>query len=90
MDGRKQHKKAVARYVTSPTFSTDSVITTATIDTHERSDDSICGIPGAFFSAYMDKDIKMVLSVRLVEIMVNIATQIYRQHMMYGKVSPVL
>ena len=38
----------------------------------------------------MDKDVKMVLSVRLVELMVNIETQIYINHVVYEKLRPIL
>ena len=37
----------------------------------------ICSIPGAFLSADIDKDVKMSLCGRLVEMVVNIAPQIY-------------
>ena len=68
-----------------PTVSTDSTPTTAKIDAHEGCNVRICGIPGAFLSAEMDEDVKMALSGRLAELMVNIAPQIYRKHVIYEK-----
>ena len=38
----------------------------------------------------MDEDVKMALSGRLEEIMVNIAPPIYRNHKIYEKGRPVL
>ena len=60
------------------------------MDAHEVRDVGICNIPGAFISADMDKDTKMALHGRLSELMVNIAPQIYRHHVIYEKVRLVL
>ena len=38
----------------------------------------------------MDKDMKMALHGRLVELMVSISPQIYRHHVIYERVRPVL
>ena len=58
----------------------------ATNYVHEGRNIGICNIPGAFLSTGMDKDVKIDLHGRLAEIMVNIATQIYIQHVIYEKV----
>ena len=89
-DGRKQCKKAVPRDTNPPIFSTKSVLITSTIDAHEGCYIVICNIPGDFLSADMDKYAKMALIGRLAELMVNIAPQIYRQHVIYEKGRPVL
>ena len=61
MDGQKKHKTAVPGDAISPKVSTESVLITATIDLHEGYNIGKCDIPGAFFSADMDKDVKMAL-----------------------------
>ena len=60
------------------------------IDGHEVRDVGVFNIGVAFFSADMDKDMKMALHGRLVELMVNISPQIYRHHEIYERVKPVL
>ena len=50
----------------------------------------ICNIPGDFLSADMDKNVKMALIGRLAELVVEIALKIYRQHVIYEKLRPVL
>ena len=61
-----------------------------TIDAHEGRRVRICDIPGDFLSVDMDKNVKMVLYGRLLELMVKILPQIYRQQMIYEKLMPVL
>ena len=70
--GWKQHKKAVPRDANSPTVSTDSVVITETINSHEVRDVGICDILGDFLSADMDKDVNMALRGRLSEMMVKL------------------
>ena len=60
------------------------------IDGHEGRDVGVFNITVAFSSADMDEDIKMALHGRLVELMVNISPQIYRHHVIYERVRPVL
>ena len=55
------------------------------IDGHKGRDVGV-----AFSSADMEKDMKMALHGRLVELMVNISPQIYRHHVIYERVRPVL
>ena len=75
---------------THPKVSKEPVLIKATIDAHEGSSIRICDIPGDFLSADMDEDVKMAWRGRLTELMVNIANQIYRQHVKYEKGRPVL
>ena len=83
-------KKAVPGDLNPPTVSTESVLITATIYAHEGRKVGICNIPGAFLISDMDEDVKMVLRGRFAELMVNIAPQIYRHHVIYEKGRPVL
>ena len=83
-------KKAVPGDATPSTMSTESILTMATIDEHSGRDVSICDIPGAFLIADMDKDVKMALCGILVELMVNIAPQIYTHVVIYENKRPVL
>ena len=76
--GQKQGKKAVPEDSIYFTVSTESVLVTATIDAHEVRNVRIGDIPGAFLSADMYKDVKMALCGRLSELVVKIASQIYR------------
>ena len=71
-------------------MSTESVILTSTINAHEGHNVGICDILGAFLSADMDKEVKMALRGRYEELTVKIESQIYIQHVIYEKVSPVL
>ena len=89
-DVRKQLKKAVPGDATTPRVSAESVLTTSTVNAHERHDVRICNTRGEFLSADMNKDTKMSLRVRLAQIMVNIVPQIYRHHMIYEHGRPVL
>ena len=57
----------------------------ATIDAHEGCNIRLCKILGAFISADMEKDVIMAMCGRLEEVIVNIVTQIYRQHVIYEK-----
>ena len=82
---RRNAKNMVHGDETPPTVFTESVLITATIDAHEGRDVGICNILGAFLSADMEKDIKMLLRGRLVELMVNCFPQIYRHHVIYEK-----
>ena len=90
IDRRKQCKKLVPRYATPHNVSTDSVPITATIDVHEGCNVGICDMMGAFRSADMDEELKMVLRGSLDEPLVNISPQIYRHHMIYEKGRPIL
>ena len=83
-------KKVVHGDATTPTVSTESVVITSKIDAYEGRDVKIYNRPVAFKSADMDEVMRMALHGRLAELMVNIATQIYRQHVIYEKGKKVL
>ena len=68
----------------------ESVLITENIDVNEGHDVGICNMPGDFLSADMDEDRKMALLGRLEELMVKIAPQIYRHHVIYEKGMTVL
>ena len=57
---------------------------------NEGRDIVIWDILDAFISADMYKDMKMALHGNLAELKVKIASQIYRQHVIYNKGRPVL
>ena len=84
-DGREKLKKAVPRDETPLTVSTESLITTGTIDAQEGCNVRISNILGAFISADVEKDVKIALLGRLAELMVNIVPKIYRQNVIYKK-----
>ena len=60
------------------------------IDGHEGREVGVFNITVDFFSAEMGKYMKMALHGRLVDLTVNISTQIYRYHVIYERVRPVL
>ena len=70
---------------TYPTVSTESVLIMATIHAHGERDVGIWDISGAFLSAEMYMDVKIMLCERLAEIIENIAPKIYRQNVIYDK-----
>ena len=84
-DGWKQRKKAVTGDATFPTASTESILTTSTIDAHEWYNVGIYKILGFFLSSDIDEDMKMALLGMLAKLMVNIVPQIYRHHVIYEK-----
>ena len=90
MDGQKQRIKLVPGNATSPTVYKESILIISAVLCSRVLCVVICNIPGAFISADIDEDVKMALSVRLARLMVNIAPQIYRQHMIYENGSLVL
>ena len=81
----EKRKKVAPVDATSPTVPTESVLIMATIDAHVGRDIGICDILGAFLSAGMEKDMQMALHGRLLELMVNISSQIYKHHVIYEK-----
>ena len=83
-------QNAVTGDATTPTVSTESVLTTSTIDAHEGRNVRIYNTPGAFLSADMYEDVKMALYGRLAELMVNIVPKIYRHYVIYEKGKTVL
>jgi hypothetical protein len=55
---------------TSPMVATDSILISATIDTHKGHDVATIDNPGAFLNAYNDKETIMLLKRRLTKLMV--------------------
>ena len=70
-------KKEATVDANPPTVSTESVLTTETIDVHEGGDVRICDILVAFFSADIEEDVRMALRGRLSALIVKIVPQIY-------------
>ena len=62
------------------TVATELVFITAVIDAHEGPDVACFDIPGAFLHAEADKDITLVLKGRLAELMVQVASNLYRKY----------
>ena len=79
-NGRKQRGDWPKQQSTLPTVATESVFVTAVIDAHKGQDVACFDIPGAFLHADSDKDITMVLKGRLVELMVQVAPNLYRKN----------
>ena len=50
----------------------------------------ICNFSGTFISTDRDKSVKRALRGRLAELMANIASKIYRQHVIYERGRRVL
>ena len=83
-------EKSVPGDATPPTLSTEYVLIMEKIDVHEGCNVRIRNIRGDFLSADMEEDVKMALYGRLEELMLNIAPQIYRHHVIHEKGSLVL
>ncbi len=66
---------------TSPTVATESVFITAVINAHKGRNVACYDTPGAFLHTDIKKDITMILKSRLVELMVQVAPNLYRKYM---------
>ena len=75
---------------TFPTVFIESILIMVTIIVHEGRNVIVCDILGDFLSKDMDKDVKVELHGNLMEMVVKIESQIYQQHVIYKRVSPVL
>ena len=60
-DGRKQREGLRKSDVTSPTASTELVLITIEIDATEGRDVAVIDAPGASMTAYMDKEVIVIL-----------------------------
>ncbi len=58
----------------------EAVFITAVIDAHKERDVACFDIPGAFLHTDLDKDITMILKGRLAELMVKVASNLYRKY----------
>jgi hypothetical protein len=68
-----------------PTVSTELTFITASIAAKEKRMVRCYNVPSAFVNTDMDKDVLMVLKGELVEMMVQIAPQIYRKYITMDK-----
>ena len=69
----------------SPTVSTESTFITASIVAHKHRKVRCYDIPSAFVNTEMVEDVLMVLKGNLVEMMVQIAPQVYRKYVMVDR-----
>jgi hypothetical protein len=90
-DGRKQRETWTNQESASPTVAMESVFITAVIATHKGRDVGCFDIPGAFLQADSDEDITMILNGPLVELMVQVAPNLYRKYITVNrKNTPIL
>ncbi len=82
---RKQRGDWTKQESTSPTVATEFVFVTAVVNAHEGRDVACFDIPGAFLHADSDEDITMVLKGRLVELMVQVAPNLYRKYITFDR-----
>ena len=68
-----------------PMVSTESRFITASIAAHEHRKVRCYNIPSAFVNTDVDKDVLMVLKGDLVEMMIQIAPQVYRKYVTVDK-----
>jgi hypothetical protein len=70
---------------------TDSILISAIIDTHEGGDIATIDIPGAFLNAYNNKETIMLLKGPLAELMISVDPQLYRKCIIHNsKNQPLL
>ncbi len=62
-----------------PTLSTDGVIITMAIDSHERRNVSIVDIPGTFLNTESDEFVLILLQGKLEELMVQLDPKLYKK-----------
>ena len=78
VDERKQREKIESKDATSPTFLTETVMLTATINALEGRYVAVVDIPGAYMSAEMDDEVHVVFRGTLAKIMVMANPALYR------------
>ncbi len=70
---------------------TDSILISASIDTHKGCDVATIDIPGAFLNAYTDKEIIMLMKGCFAELMVQVDPQLYCKYIIHNsKNQPLL
>ena len=80
-DGQKQKGGTwLKQETTLLTVATEFVFITTVIDVHEGHNVACFDIMGAFLHADVNKDITMVLKGRLTELIVQVATNLYRNY----------
>lgn len=76
-DGRKQRLYTAKEDASSPTVAIESLMLTCVIDAKEKRDVATADIPGAFMQADMDEVVYMRLEGKMVEILLEIAPEVY-------------
>ena len=71
--------------VTSPTAATESVLITTDIYPSEGQDVAVIDAPGAFLTADMDEEVKLILENEMVDAMLEIDRKICEKYVIYGK-----
>ncbi len=84
-NGAPQHTYIAKEDAASPTVSSESTFITASITTKEKRMVRCYDVPSAFVNTDMDKDVLMVFKGELVEMMVQIAPQIYQKYITMDK-----
>ena len=78
-DGQKQCEVAHNKDATSLTVMLELVLIASVTNTHKRRGMDLIDIPGTLLTAYVDKEVIIVLWERLAELMVKTETSIYRK-----------
>ena len=90
-DRRKQQEMWTKQDSTPPTMAMESVFITAVINAHKGQDVGCFDIPGAFLHADLDEDVTMILKGPLVELMVQVAPNLYLKYITVNrKNTPIL
>ena len=76
-DGRNQRSDADPMDAASPTVANESVLITGVIDAKEGRDVPTLDLPGAYLWDEQDQILHMVLKVKLTELMVLAAPELY-------------
>ena len=79
-NGSKQCNHIAKEEATTPTISSESIFIQGTIFAHKEHDIATCDIPGAFLRAYNPDYVLMQLDGILAELMVTVASIIYRKY----------
>jgi hypothetical protein len=77
-DGQKQRGNQTKQESTSPIVATELVFITAIVDANKGTDVVRFNIPGTFLHADSDKDNTIILRGSLVELMVQVVPNLYR------------
>ncbi len=91
INGAPQREYILKEEAASPTVSTESTFITAAIAANEKRKVRCYDVPSAFVNRDMDEDVLMVLKGELVDMMVQIAPQVYRKYVTVDrKCTPIL
>jgi Reverse transcriptase (RNA-dependent DNA polymerase) len=89
-DGRKQRAWTAKEEATSPTIATEAVFLTAVIDALENRDVAIVDVPGAFMQADMDELVHVRFTGTMVDLLLEIDTDMYEPYITYEGKEKVL